>query len=140
MLLAPSPPPTLTPTTIGIVAAVVVALFLPFVIYAVVQARRSKKKHDENVGSGVYCDAKVVRVERKGTAADVASFRVTLDVYRPTRSGAPVDPATNAPLQLTVRVALPLSELAELQVGNTIPVRFAPPGNVEVLLPRAAHP
>ncbi len=136
-IMAPAAPPTLTPTTIAIVAVVVVAVFLPFVIYALVLMRRSRKKHDENVGSGLYTDAKVVRVERKGTAADLASFRVTLEVNRTSRSGAPVDPVTNPPLVVTVRVALPLSELSELQVGNLIPVRFAPPDNVEVLLPRA---
>lgn len=136
--MAPAAPPSLTPTTIAIVAVVVVALFLPFVVYALVLRRRSRKKHDENVGSGLYTDAKVLKVERRGTAADLASFRVTLEVSRTSRSGAPVDPVANPPLVVTLRVALPLSELSELQVGKMIPVRFAPPDNVEVLLPRAA--
>lgn len=135
--MAPTQAPTLTPTTIAIVAIVVLVLFAPFVVYAIVQSRRSKKKHDENVGSGVYTNARVLAVERKGTAADLASFRVTLEVTQTSRSGAPVDPAANPPLVVKVRVALPLSELSELKVGNTIPIRFAPPDNVEVLLPRS---
>ncbi|MFO0611849.1 MAG: hypothetical protein U0414_04625 [Polyangiaceae bacterium] len=136
--MSPATAPTLTPTTIALVVGIVVLVFAPFIAFALIQSRRSRKKHDENVGSGVYTDAKVVRVERKGTAADLASFRVTLEIPRATRSGAPVDPAAHPPLVLTVRVALPLSELGELQVGNKIPVRFAPPANVEVLLPRGA--
>lgn len=134
--MAPTQPPTLTPATIAIVVVVVLLLFTPFVVYAFVQSRRSKRKHDENVGSGVYTNARILAVERKGTAADLASFRVTLEITQTSRSGAPVDPAANPPLVLKVRVALPLSELSELQVGNTIPIRFAPPDNVEVLLPR----
>lgn len=128
---------TLTPTTIAIVVGAVLLLFAPFVVYAIVQSRRSRRKHDENVGSGVYTHARVLAVERKGTAADLQSFRVTLELIRPSRTGAPVDPATNPPLVVKVRVALPLTEISELQVGNTVPVRFAPPDNVEVLLPRA---
>jgi hypothetical protein len=133
--MSPAHPPTLTPTTIAIIAIVVVLLFAPFIAYALVQRHRAKKKHDENVGSGLYTNAKVLKVERKGTAADLASFRVTLEVEMKRRSGAAAD--GTPPLVVTVRVALPLSELAQLQVGNVIPVRFAPPANVEVLLPRA---